>query len=72
MIFFQSCLALKNGATRVWDENCSVPYLYKDKLWCTYEDEESARQKVSIYIFFLTSLKVFKTFLKASKKSVSQ
>lgn len=46
----ESCLALKNGATRIWDENCAVPYLYKDKLWCTYEDEESARRKALYFV----------------------
>lgn len=49
----ESWLALKNGATRVWDETCAAPYFYKDNFWCTYEDEESARVKA---LHFLNKL----------------
>lgn len=37
--------AIRNGATRVYDEKCCVPYLFQGKLWLTYEDTESATEK---------------------------
>lgn len=36
---------LRNGATRVFDDKCHVPYLFQGKLWISYEDTESAKGK---------------------------
>ncbi|XP_029635829.1 chitinase-3-like protein 1 [Octopus sinensis] len=38
-------MTLRNGAVRVYDERCCVPYLYDGKLWVTFEDPESATEK---------------------------
>lgn len=42
----QCCDLLKSGATRVFYDHCKVPYLYKNKLWISYDDEQSIRYKV--------------------------
>ncbi|XP_067649401.1 acidic mammalian chitinase-like isoform X2 [Haliotis asinina] len=39
------CMALKSGATRVWDGAAGVPYLYHDTAWVSYDDEQSVMGK---------------------------
>ncbi|XP_046550848.1 acidic mammalian chitinase-like isoform X2 [Haliotis rubra] len=39
------CMALKSGATRVWDATAGVPYLYNNTAWVSYDDEQSIKGK---------------------------
>lgn len=44
--YSQACKYLKSNFTRVFYTQCQVPYMYKDKLWISYEDEQSINLKV--------------------------
>ncbi|XP_071102080.1 acidic mammalian chitinase-like [Haliotis cracherodii] len=39
------CMALKSGATRIWDAASGVPYLYHNTAWVSYDDEQSIMGK---------------------------
>ncbi|GAB1605615.1 acidic mammalian chitinase-like isoform X1 [Argonauta hians] len=42
----QACKYLQSNFTRVWSQECQVPYMYKDDLWISYEDPRSIQLKV--------------------------
>ncbi|XP_037508464.1 endochitinase-like [Rhipicephalus sanguineus] len=39
------CALLKDGAQREYDEESKVPYLHKEKLWVSYDDQASVALK---------------------------
>ncbi|XP_052833199.1 acidic mammalian chitinase isoform X2 [Octopus bimaculoides] len=45
--YSQVCKYLQSNFTRVFNERCQVPYMYKDHLWISYEDEESINIKAN-------------------------
>jgi chitinase len=42
----QVCIFLQNGAVRVFDNDSSVPYAYKNNEWISYDDISSVGNKV--------------------------
>lgn len=49
---------LKGGWTVVWDDEQKVPYMYKGNQWVGYDNPESLKLKVVIYLD-LNSLALF-------------
>ncbi|XP_075721329.1 putative chitinase 1 isoform X2 [Rhipicephalus microplus] len=41
------CRLLKNGAQREYDPEAMVPYLHQEKLWVSYDDQQSVAVKAS-------------------------
>lgn len=41
---------LKNGGTRHWTPEMEVPYVVKGDQWVSYDDQQSLKLKVTIYL----------------------
>ena len=52
MLFFMKiCTFIREGAQRIWNETQKSPYAVKKRLWVSYEDEQSVKEKVIANIF---------------------
>ena len=49
--YYEVCLLLQNGYTRVWDAGEYVPYAYRGKQWISFDDIQSVGIKV-MKLFF--------------------
>ncbi|XP_014675453.1 PREDICTED: acidic mammalian chitinase-like [Priapulus caudatus] len=47
MAYYEVCIMLNSGGTRVWNDEHKVPYAYKGDQWVGYDDEESIANKVA-------------------------
>ena len=48
--YYEVCEKLQSGWTRVWDNAGKVPYAYYGNEWVGFEDPESLKIKVFIFI----------------------
>ncbi|KAL3218177.1 hypothetical protein MRX96_031708 [Rhipicephalus microplus] len=48
--FTQVCALLNNGAQRLYDDESKVPYLHKEKLWVSYDDQKSVPLKRTLSV----------------------